>query len=242
MAVDNLFTHEWGAGSFSFDAAVTEVFDDMVVRSIPGYRDQQSLLAGLALRLGHGGPIYDLGCSTGNTIQAIAEQAELPVSIVGYDQSPSMTESCRQKIDRQFIPDNCTIIVECRDIFEENLFSHGRPTVVILSLVLQFVRPIVRREMIKKISEGLGESGCLLVVEKISHQDRYLNSLFVDVYHRFKVEQGYTEAEISSKRMAIENYLIPFQMGENFTLLKEHFSSVATFYQYLNFVGYVAIK
>ena len=58
-----------------------------------------------------------------------------------------------------------------------------------------------------------------------------------------KRRQGYSEMEISSKREALENVLVPYRDSENIELLqRSKFGIVEKFFQWYNFAGYIAIK
>ncbi|MEW6500394.1 MAG: tRNA (cmo5U34)-methyltransferase, partial [Thermodesulfobacteriota bacterium] len=73
--------------------------------------------------------------------------------------------------------------------------------------------------------------------------DPLLNRAWIDFHLDFKRAQGYSEIEITKKREALENILIPCSIEENRTLLANAgFSSVETFFQWFNFVSFVAIK
>jgi len=52
-------------GDFEFSAEVAEVFDDMIIRSVPFYLEQQDMFKEIAKRFFIPGTnVYDLGCST----------------------------------------------------------------------------------------------------------------------------------------------------------------------------------
>lgn len=241
---DSVFLNpnQWGPSSFKFDKRVADVFDDMVERSVPGYEAIQLLLADMAVRLGEGAPVYDLGCSTGTTLNCIAKRAgEKSLTLVGYDQSPDMVSLSEEKL-RAFSSHHSIKLAQ-KDILTDELFNGEEAGVVILSLVLQFVRPMRRAVLLKKIYESLRHGGCLLLVEKTICTDEDLNRFFVDYYHSYKAEMGYSQLEISSKREALENVLIPFTQAENIQLLKDAgFKVVEPFFQWINFSGFVAIK
>jgi tRNA (cmo5U34)-methyltransferase len=58
-----------------------------------------------------------------------------------------------------------------------------------------------------------------------------------------KRRNGYEEMEISQKREALENVLIPYRVDENVELLKRTgFREVETFYRWYNFCGFLALK
>ena len=243
MNIDTIFDFEDKnvAESFIFDQRVVNVFDDMVSRSVPGYSTIQLLAADLAIRFSREGWIYDLGCSTGNTIKALLQRAVTPLKIVGIDNSQDMLEQTRLNLENKLGEHRIELIA--KDINDSEVYIHGKPDVVIMNLVLQFTRPLLRRTIIKTVFDNLNSGGCLILVEKIIHEDRLINKLFIDYYYAFKKDMGYTELEISQKREALENRLIPFYTGENMQILSDAgFGHVATFFQWMNFVGFLAIK
>ena len=70
-----------------------------------------------------------------------------------------------------------------------------------------------------------------------------MNREFIEIYHQFKRDRGYSELEIAKKREALENVLIPFTIDENKALLKRvGFVSVETFFQWFNFSSFIAVK
>ena len=70
-----------------------------------------------------------------------------------------------------------------------------------------------------------------------------LDKDLIDVYYEYKKEQGYSEYEISQKREALENILIPFTIKENIKMCKDAgFNSIDTIFQWGNFVTFVATK
>ena len=49
--------------------------------------------------------------------------------------------------------------------------------------------------------------------------------------------------EISQKREALENVLIPYKLNENILMLREAgFDHVETFFKWYNFSGFIAVK
>jgi tRNA (cmo5U34)-methyltransferase len=69
------------------------------------------------------------------------------------------------------------------------------------------------------------------------------NTLQTDMHHLFKKANGYSDLEISQKRTALENVLIP----EPFTLHHERliqagFSSAEIWFQFFNFASIISFK
>jgi tRNA (cmo5U34)-methyltransferase len=58
-----------------------------------------------------------------------------------------------------------------------------------------------------------------------------------------KGQNGYTEEEINSKRIALEGVLVPVTAKWNEQLLRDAgFNQVECFWRNLNFAGWIAIK
>jgi len=110
-------------------------------------------------------------------------------------------------------------------------------------LTLQFIRPLYRESLIRSIYEGLGDNGCVILVEKVLAEDSTFNRLFIQHYYEMKRRNGYSDLEIAQKREALENVLVPYRLEENRTLLrKQGFQQVDVFFKWYNFCGIVARK
>lgn len=71
---DEPFQTKQHAEDFTFDDNVAKVFDDMLDRSIPLYREIQRMVVELGtVFIEPGGTVYDIGCSTGNTLLGFAQ-------------------------------------------------------------------------------------------------------------------------------------------------------------------------
>jgi tRNA (cmo5U34)-methyltransferase len=58
-----------------------------------------------------------------------------------------------------------------------------------------------------------------------------------------KRRHHYSELEISQKREALENVLIPYKLSENITLLRDAgFEHCEVFFKWYNFTGIIAKK
>ena len=116
-------------------------------------------------------------------------------------------------------------------------------SVVVLNFTLQFIPPSQRDALLKRIHDSLNPGGILVLSEKIRFPQPQLDSLFIDMYHRFKEVQGYSALEISQKRTALENVLIPETLATHRDRLREAgFSRVDTWFQCFNFASIIAFK
>ena len=116
-------------------------------------------------------------------------------------------------------------------------------SVVVLCLTLQFVRPIYREQLLKSILEGLNPGGVLILVEKVLAEESNFNRDFIDYYYNYKRRNQYSELEISQKREALENVLVPYKLSENISLLRDNgFAHCEVFFKWYNFAGIIATK
>jgi tRNA (cmo5U34)-methyltransferase len=225
---------------FKFSKKVADVFDDMVNRSVPFYAEMQRMIAELAANHALDGTnVYDLGCSTGTSFLLMDQTISKDVRFVGIDDSADMLQKCKTKLDDAGISRPYDLCVG--DL--NNGIEINNASVVILCLTLQFVRPLYREKLLKKIMDGLVDNGVVIIVEKILAEDSRFNRDFIDYYYNYKRRQHYSEMEISQKREALENVLIPYKLSENILMLREAgFSHCEIFFKWYNFSGLIAVK
>ncbi len=237
---DRLYRVDTVPEDFDFNERVVEVFDDMLDRSIPCYQTvikESSRLLGACLEPGD--LVCDLGCATGTTLFFfIRELTQSNLRFLGLDSSPVMLAKARQKAE--FYAPDAAIEFQQEDITVLNRPGTGA---FVLNYTLQFIRPVLRQPLIQRLYDNLRPGGLLILSEKTILDDKRLNRTYIDIYHDFKREQGYSELEIARKREALENILIPFSAAENRQLL-EHagFDPIAPFFQWFNFSSFLARK
>ncbi|GAA8294337.1 carboxy-S-adenosyl-L-methionine synthase CmoA [Helicobacter pylori] len=233
---------------FCFDERVAHVFDDMLERSIPYYYEMLDLGAYFIAQnlkeniypksLPKPLPkplIYDLGCSTGNFFIALNQQIQQDIELVGIDNSMPMLKKAQEKLK-----DFNNARFECMDFLE---VEFQEASAFSLLFVLQFVRPMQREVLLKKIYNSLALNGVLLVGEKIMSEDRILDKQMIELYYLYKQNQGYSHNEIAFKREALENVLVPYSLKENIALLESvGFKHVEAVFKWVNFTLLVARK
>ena len=225
---------------FHFDATVADVFTDMIERSVPGYRSIITMIETLA---GHyaqpGSNLYDLGCSLGAATLSMARGLEAEdCTIVAVDNSPAMVERCRSHAKRCHT--GAKVMVIEQDLAETAIEN---ASVVVLNFTLQFFPPAERFQLLEKIQRGMRPGGVLILSEKVIFPDAHLDQLLIDIHHDFKRAHGYSDLEISQKRSALENVLIPESIPTHRErLLQAGFSSCDVWFQCFNFMSMLAVK
>jgi tRNA (cmo5U34)-methyltransferase len=222
---------------FEFDEDVAAVFDDMLSRSVPHYDEMLNLTTSFALKYTKANSIvYDLGCSTATTLINIGKNSNDNLNLIGIDTSNAMLKQAAHKskaygIDIELIED---------DIFNLELKNSN---VIISNYTLQFIRPLKREKLIKKIYDSLEVGSIFIFSEKVITDNKILNKQFIDEYYKFKKTQGYSEFEISQKREALENVLIPYSYEENKKMILDAgFKNFDCIFKWINFATFIAIK
>jgi tRNA (cmo5U34)-methyltransferase len=237
---DEVFREVQAVADFSFGEKVASVFDDMLDRSVPFYQEIQRMIAEMAADfVAEGTNVYDLGCSTGNTLLNLDDSVGKGVTFIGIDYSEEMLKRCRQKLTERGLRHKHELI--CADLNQG--VSIQNASMVLMVLTLQFIRPLYRDTLVKAILQGLNENGCLILVEKVMGEDSVFNRLFIKYYYDLKKRHGYSEMEIAKKREALENVLVPYKLLENREmLLRAGFRYCDVFFKWYNFCGIIAVK
>ena len=222
---------------FEFDEEVAAVFDDMLERSVPFYKESQKITEFFALKqLKDDSIMYDLGSSTGSLLINISKKLKCEATLVGLDNSEAMLEQARKKS----VALGAKIELLNADILE---YDYKEADLFVSNYTLQFIRPLVREELVKKIADSLKKDGIFIFSEKVISHHSKLNKDLIECYYDFKKEQGYSEYEIMQKREALENVLVPYSEDENIRMAKNcGFSHCEAVFRWANFATFIAIK
>lgn len=270
---DNLFSHKKISkkAKFCFDERVASVFDDMLERSIPYYKDNLALcvdfitqyiaqyttqnlaqkqLKNTSQNLSQkhsqtknqtNARIYDIGCSTGNTLLELASRLKasgVKAKLVGIDNSSAMIENATLKA-KAYGVDICFVCADCNEV------EYKKARCFIANYTLQFIRPPKRVAFLKKIYDAIESGGVLILSEKMTSPNAMLDAQMIEHYHRYKAKNGYTKTEISTKREALENVLVPYSLQENIALLCEAgfcINDIEVIFKWVNFGTIIAQK
>jgi len=232
--------------AFEFNDTVAAVFDDMIGRSVPGYRSivlQSGLLAAQFCQ-----PnvcCYDLGASLGASTLAMRHQIEKThataassIPIIAIDNSEAMVNRMRARItkDKSVVP----VEIELANLVGYNFLPHR---VAVMNFTLQFIPLAQRPPLLIKIAAAMKSGGVLILSEKIAFENPDQQQLHTSMYENYKRANGYSELEISQKRDALEDVLIPETLNTHKQRLRAcGFSSVEVWFQCFNFVSLVAIR
>ncbi len=226
---------------FQFDERVADVFPDMIQRSVPGYGMMISTIGILAAKYAQAGSqCYDLGGSLGAVSLAMRQRiCQADCEIIAVDNSAAMIERARELLER----DNASIVpvkMVCADLQDVSIEN---ASVVVMNLTLQFIPLVERLDLITRIYQGLKPGGILILSEKIAFEQPDRQQLQDELQLDFKRANGYSNLEISQKRTALENVMIPETLAcHQQRLQAAGFAFSELWFQCFNFASLVAIK
>jgi len=223
---------------FRFDEKVARVFSDMIARSVPGYKE---ILQGISLLTAYhvqpNSHCYDLGSSLGAASLAMSQGINKSnVHIFAIDNSPAMIRESKKYLKEITHP----VHLICADFRNVKI---TRASVVVLNFTLQFIAPESRQTVLQQIFKGMLPGGLLIISEKIIFENPEEQAFQEALHLAFKKAHGYSNLEISQKRNALENVLIPETFAAHQTRLQRiGFRKCFQWYQNFNFISMVAIK
>lgn len=241
MSTDNIYSKSLtNIANFNFNAQVADVFEDMIERSVPGYKSIITMIETLTKHYAQpNSNLYDLGCSLGAATLSMERGLHVKdCNIIAVDTSESMVTRCKKTVERLHTITPITVLKEdIRTIEIENA------SVVVLNFTLQFIPLEDRLALIKKIQKGMRPGGVLILSEKVLFSDTELNELLINIHHDFKRAHGYSDLEISQKRSALETVLIPETIpAQKERMIEAGFSSCDVWFQCFNFMSMLAVK
>jgi tRNA (cmo5U34)-methyltransferase len=226
---------------FSFDERVVDVFPDMIQRSVPGYGNIVSMIGVFAANYAQANShCYDLGCSLGAASLSMRQRiSQTDCDIIAVDNSSAMIDRA-QIIFNSDQSSHVPIKLICADLQD---ISIENASIVVMNFTLQFIPLAERLTLIKRIYDGMKPGGIFILSEKITFEDPSNDSFQNDIHHDFKRTNGYSDLEISQKRTALENVLIPETLETHQQrLMDAGFESSHIWFQCFNFMSLVVIK
>lgn len=220
--------------AFQFDEKVSEVFDNMIARSVPGYDTVRTFFPLLVKKFAKANSyVYDLGCSTGKLSQAILQNSQ--AQVIAVDNSQAMLNKAKENI-----VESSRISFQCEDIMQLTFLESS---LMVMNYTLQFIKLEQRDEIIERIYQALEEGGAFVMTEKIAIADDKEAQIARELHEEFKRLHGYSDLEISQKRSALEQVLVPETIEVHIERLKKAgFVCPFIWFRSLNFVSFLAVK
>jgi tRNA (cmo5U34)-methyltransferase len=223
-----------------FDEDVTNVFENMLSRSIPEYRAMRALVFELGSSLVQPSTaIVDIGCSKGDGLEPFIQRFGVANRYIGAELSEPMLEAAR----RRFAGHIAEGVIDIRHLDLRVDYPHEVASLTLAILTIQFIPIEYREKLMQQIAANTSPGGGLVFVEKVLGSSPPIDDMFTRRYHALKAAHGYTEEQIERKRLALEGVLVPVTARWNEDLLREvGFNQVECFWRWCNFAGWIAIK
>ncbi|MFQ5766827.1 MAG: methyltransferase domain-containing protein [Acidobacteriota bacterium] len=232
--------HTPSGEKWQFDESVTQVFDDMLARSIPQYEVMRQAVTDTAFEFVRPGTdVVDLGCSRGEALAPLVEKFGAYNHFIGVEMSPPMLEAVRSRF-KGLIDVG---VVDIRKLDLRKDYPPARASLTLSVLTVQFTPMEYRQRIVRNVYEHTLPQGAFIMVEKVIGATTSIDELMVKLYLKMKSSKGYTADEIERKRLALEGVLVPVTSRWNEDLLRTAgFREVDCFWRWMNFAAWIAIR
>ena len=227
-------------GKWTFDDDVTEVFDEMLERSIPQYDVMRKSVFDLACKYRQRGTtILDLGASRGEAIAPFVRKFGMHNQYACVEISSPMYSVLLKRFKGSL--DNGLMTLWSMDLREE--FPPCSCSVILSILTIQFTPIEYRMKILREVYKHLQPGGAFIFVEKVLGNGHEINEMMVETYHDMKKDNGYTQDQIDRKKLSLEGVLVPVTASMNEELLRSAgFTCIDCFWRWMNFAGWIAIR
>lgn len=227
---------------WQFNTEVASRFEREASLHIPDYAEVVELAVSVAeTRLGGHAATHsalDVGCATGYTMLTLLRHARF-AAVHGVDKSASMIARCRANLVASGHSDIAARCVHHAAVLP--CTSRVAPPLgaVLANWTLHFIVDEGEREAyLCSIFAALSPGGVLVLTDKTAQ-----NALTSEMYHRWKVRRGVSEAEVAQKAASLVGVLVPLPADwYPRTLRRLGFIDVEQLWARFGFITWVASK
>lgn len=222
--------------NWKFNGEMVEHFEEHVAKSVPLYQEGHELILNLSdYFIKNDSVCYELGSSIGTLLTKLARRHDFrDTRFTGIELEKDMVKKANQ------LYQNHNLSFICEDI---NTLNYEPSDLIIAYYTVQFIHPKLRQELINTIYNSLNWGGAFIMYEKVRANDARFQDIITNLYHEYKMKQGYSAQEIMSKAKSLKGVLEPFSTQGNLDMLRRAgFKDVITVQKYMNFEGFLTIK
>jgi len=232
--------HLPASNRWAFDRGVTRVFSDMLQRSIPQYPEMRRIVTETGMQFCQDGTdIVDLGCSRGEGLAPFVEARGDRNRYHGLEISEPMLEAASE-LFAQEIAQGLMQVQRC-DLRTE--YPEAQASLTLGVLTLMFVPIEYRQHLLQRVYEHTVPGGAFILVEKLLGETASTQNLITSRYLRMKADNGYTQEEITRKRLSLEHVQVCLPASMNEAMLRASgFRSIEQIWRWYNFGMWVCIK
>ena len=187
--------------------------------------------------------VVDLGCSTGKTTERMLLHNKdhcKDATYVGIEIAKGFYDNLDERLKDLNKNEPWAQVKFIKDDVIDHKFNNC--SLVTSIFTLQFMPKKDRREVIKKIYNGLNSGGAFIFAEKIYTENAFIQDMLTFNYYDFKREK-FDAQDIMDKEKTLRHMLKPNTWLEIECMLKTAgFQSVQVFWQNFLFLGAIAIK
>jgi ubiquinone/menaquinone biosynthesis C-methylase UbiE len=195
---------------FAFDEEVSRIFPDMAMRSIPMYEEAHRLHVSMfAARIGAAAEtvFYDIGASCGHFFKAICNRFHIDPTVGDSRFSCTAVDNSFPMLSQLHKEMPWVRIIEADAAFLPD-FSEPADFISMFYL-LQFLQTDEQKmSALQWAYRNLKKGGVLFLGQKSLTTETH-TTLFTEEYYRFRMDNGYTMAEIQAKTEALKGSMWP---------------------------------
>jgi tRNA (cmo5U34)-methyltransferase len=225
--------------AWSFGGSIPKHFERHVMRSVPLYEEGHKIVLQLSdFFIAPDSVCYEIGCSTGSLIHALAKHHDQKGKWIGIDIEDDMIDFAKQSISESKSRPNLSFVSN-----DACSFDYEPSDFIVAYYTIQFIRPRVRQFLIDRLFASLNWGGALIMFEKVRAPDARFQDICTALYNDFKVANDFSAEQILAKSSSLRGILEPFSSQGNLDMLQRAgFSDVMTVFKYVCFEGFLAIK
>lgn len=221
-----------------------EGFDSHIEKSIRGYKEfHEDVIKISRYFIESNTSVYDLGSSTGKTVEAMASSTHTFAHNVNYVmvENAKGFQSALENRKSSLLKSYPESTFELKNQSAETLrFSNA--SFVTSLFTLQFMPVRIRSSVIKRVYDGLNSGGGFVVSEKVYSHNPKIQEMMTFSYYDFK-RLNFSDKDILDKEVTLRNMLKPSTRGElEDMLVGAGFRTLEPIWQNFLFVGYLCIK
>jgi len=181
---------------------IADAFDAHVREQLPWYDLTTAIVAHVARHyIPHGGNVYDIGASTGNVGRAISDV------LISRNATFTAIEASKEMCDKYIGPK--TII--CADATK---FDYKNFDLCVCFLVLMFLTPMERSELLRKLRRVLNLGGAILIFDKCQPVGGYASTVMQRLTLAGKISAGAIPMDVIAKELSLAGAQRPLAVSE----------------------------
>ena len=188
--------------TWRFNNTVAKKFDKHVNQSIPFYKEIQTYVTEISdWFIKDDNLIYDLGCSTGQTIEKLIKRnkSKKKLNICGYDVSQKMVALAKKRV-LKLNNNEHKVKINKKDVLKVKLKKNNLTIAILLTPFLSYSN---KQKLFNKVSKSLNYGGAFILIDKVRSKTSLTEEIFTNLYFDFKLNKNLNSEEILNKSKSL---------------------------------------